>query len=308
MATHVLDWDQRPPAECRGGAVSVGNFDGVHLGHQRLLSVLRERGRQIDGPAVAVTFDPHPMQILRPDHYQPALTTIVDRAELLHRYGADQVLVLKTTRDLLGLSPSAFFELVLLRSLSARALVEGPDFRYGRDRAGDAPMLRGLCDRAGVALEIVPKAESGGAPISSSRVRRALLAGDVVEASRLAQRPYALRGQVARGAGRGRTLGFPTANLEGIQTVIPGDGVYAVETELEGKGWPGAANVGPNPTFGEQARKVEVHLVEFDGDLTGRELVVRFIERIRDTKRFASADELVEQIRADVRRAAERTT
>lgn len=305
MPIHTIDWDRTPPSECWRGAVSVGNFDGVHVGHQELVRVLRQRAQQVRGPAVAVTFDPHPLQILKPEHYQPALTTIPDRAELLQRYGADQVVVLRTIPDLLAQSPSEFFESVIVRCFAAGALVEGPDFRFGHQRRGNVAALRELCGGAGVAFDVVSPVARDGVPVSSSRVRRALLAGDAQEAAALLNRPYALRGTVVPGAGRGRALGFPTANLEGIRTVVPRDGVYAVVAGFEGRDWRGAANIGPNPTFGEQARKVEIHLVGFEGDLTRRDLVVWFMSRIRDTRRFASAEALAAQIRSDIEHALE---
>jgi len=299
MSTHYLQWTDSVPAECRGGAVTIGNFDGVHRGHQQILAEVCRQGR----PALAVTFDPHPLQILRPEQFQPLVTTVIRRADLLHEYGADHVLILATTPALLQLTAREFFDQVLCRRLDARVIVEGPNFGFGRNREGNVEILKAYCHEAGRKLVVVPPLEWEGKPISSSRVRNELLAGAVSKASVLLGRPFSLEGIVGKGQARGKSLGFPTANLEGITTLVPGDGVYAVRVHYQGKTWPGAANIGPNPTFGEQARKIEVHIIDFAGDLYGQSLNVEFIERIRNTRPFASAQELVEQLRRDVDQA-----
>jgi riboflavin kinase/FMN adenylyltransferase len=303
MAIHTIPWHQAPPADCRRGAVSVGNFDGVHLGHAALLAELRRRAAAVGGPAVALTFDPHPSQLLRPHAVPPALTTPAERARLLLAGGADHVVLLQTTHDLLHLSAAEFFDQVVRGHFDARALVEGENFRFGRDRGGDVASLAALCRRDGLGLVVVPPVLVGGEPVSSSRVRDALRRGAVREAAECLGRPYRLAGTVGRGQRRGQALGFPTANLERLETVVPGDGVYAVAVVREGAAWPGAANVGPNPTFGEEARKVEVHLIGFQGDLYGQPLAVDFLDRLRDTRPFAGVNELVAQLQSDVERA-----
>jgi riboflavin kinase/FMN adenylyltransferase len=305
MAIHTLPWHEAPPAGCRGGAVSVGNFDGVHLGHAALLHELRRRAEAVGGPAVALTFDPHPLQLLRPDSYPPPLTTPAERARLIEAHGADHVVLLRTTHDLLQLTAEEFFAQVLRGRFDVRAMAEGTNFGFGRGRGGNVETLAELCRRDGVMFVIVPPVEVGGEPVSSSRVRSALQRGAVREAADCLGRPYRLGGTVGTGQRRGATLGFPTANLERCETLIPGDGVYAVRAEVGGASWPAAANVGPNPTFGEHARKVEVHLIGFGGDLYDRELSVDFIDRLRDTRPFGSVQELVAQLRADVERAAQ---
>ncbi len=292
------------PAACRGGAVTIGNFDGVHLGHRSLLAELRRQAQAVGGPAVAVTFDPHPLQLLRPERFLPVLTTTADRAALLQAGGADEVLILRTSPELLRLTPDDFFTEVLIGRLTARALVEGQDFRFGRDRAGSVEALAALCRDKGLVLSVVPPLVRDGVVVSSSRVRNALLAGDVRKATALLGRPYRLHGTVGVGQRRGRRLGFPTANLERFETVVPGDGVYAVRAWLQGAGWPAAANVWPNPTFGEDARKVEVHLIGFSGDLYGAALTVDFVDRLRDTRPFDGVEDLVRQLRADVDQAS----
>jgi riboflavin kinase/FMN adenylyltransferase len=303
MPTTTLTWDQAFPSACQRGAVTIGNFDGVHRGHLALLEELHRQAQRVGGPAVVVTFDPPPLKLLRPNEFQPMLTTVPDRSDLLHEHGADHVLFLRTTNDLLKISAQRFFQEVVQRGLAARALVEGFNFRFGHQREGTVATLQTLCQAAGLGLMVVPAFECKGTIASSSRVRTALLQGDVRAAADLLGRPYRLRGTVGTGQQRGQKLGFPTANLAGVETVVPGDGVYAVRVRHKGTIWPGAANVGPNPTFGEKARKIEVHLIGFQGDLVGQELALDFVERLRDTRAFAAVNQLVEQLRLDVERA-----
>jgi riboflavin kinase/FMN adenylyltransferase len=303
MAIHTLDWHAAAPADCRGGAVAIGNFDGVHLGHVSLLSELRRQASAVGGPAVVLTFDPHPLQLLRPEQFMPVLTTVADRAALLRERGADEVLILQTNAELLQRSAVDFFEQVVRQRLDARALVEGFNFAFGRNREGTLETLRVLCRQAGLGLEIVPPLQHNGQTVSSSRVRNALERGSVREAAALLGRPYRLRGRVGTGQRRGQKLGFPTANLEEAETLVPGDGVYAVRAVWQGETWPAAANIGPNPTFGEQARKVEVHLIGFQDDLYDQTLAVDFIDRLRDTRPFGSVAELVTQLQKDIEEA-----
>jgi riboflavin kinase/FMN adenylyltransferase len=301
MATVPLEWCAYPPAECTRGAVTVGNFDGVHRGHQALVGAARRHADRVRGPAVVVTFDPPPHLVLHPDAApRPPLTTLVDRAAFLHAAGADHVVILRTSPALLALSAEAFFEDVLVRQLGAKAVVEGYDFRFGRGRAGTNATLRELCAAAGLAFEEVAPVMYCDEPVSSSRVRSAIVSGDVGRAAELLARAYRIAGTVVTGAKRGRTIGFPTANLADVPTVLPGNGVYAVRATVEGRMWPGAANVGPNPTFGEDARKVEVHLIDFAGDVYGKPMAVEFAAKLRDTRPFAGAEELVEQLKKDV--------
>jgi riboflavin kinase/FMN adenylyltransferase len=309
MATFEISAGDPVPPACRGGAVAVGNFDGVHLGHAALVARLRASAAGVDGPAVAVMFDPHPIALLAPDRLLPLLTTPADRAGLLQRAGADHVVILRTTPELLRLEAGAFLDSIIGDQLAAKAVVEGFNFRFGRGRSGDLEFLGEWCRRRSVGFTVVGRQAVDCAVVSSSRVRIALEAGDVAGAARLLGRPYRLRGIVGAGAKRGRTLGFPTANLVDPATLVPGDGVYVARVQLgDGSTCPGAANVGPNPTFGEQARKLETHLIGFDGDLYGQPIAVDFITRLRDTRPFAGADDLVAQLRMDVEQARSTVT
>jgi riboflavin kinase/FMN adenylyltransferase len=309
MAVHTLSPETALPEGCRGGAVTVGNFDGVHRGHRHLLGELAARAAALGGPAVALTFDPHPLQILRPQQFPPLLTTVPDRAELMQRCGVTEVVVLRTTPELLHLTAREFFDAILVAKLRPRVVVPGFNFHYGHNREGTVEVLAAQCREARIDFDLVRPLEieggpvSRGGPVSSSRIRAELLRGDVAAAAGLLGRPYRLRGTVGVGQRRGRTLGFPTANLEGVATVVPANGVYAVRAWIDGRAWPAAANVGPNPTFGEEARKIEAHVIGFDGDLYGRELAVDFVERLRDTRPFAGVAELLEQLGKDVAQA-----
>lgn len=304
MASYTVDWNETPPEACRRGAVAIGNFDGVHRGHAALVAELRRQAQAVGGPAIVVTFDPHPLKLLRPEHFQPLLTTVAHRAELLQGCGVDHVVILRANADLLRLRAAEFFGQVVCRQMQARVLVEGFNFAFGRGREGNIDTLTALCRADHVELTIVPaQSTTEGTPISSSRVRGAIVHGDVREAAALLKRPYRVQGTVGTGQRRGQTLGFPTANLEQVGTLIPKDGVYAVRVPLAGEVHPGAANIGPNPTFGEQQRKVEVHVIGYSADLYGKELAVDFVERLRDTRPFASRDALVEQLKLDVEQA-----
>jgi riboflavin kinase/FMN adenylyltransferase len=308
MASHTIDWREMPPAKCRGGSLAVGNFDGVHLGHAALLAALTRQAHAHSGPGVALTFDPHPLQLLRPGQTPPALTTPAERTRLLLELGADHVVTFRTTPELLRLSAEEFFAEVIRGRFGVRAMVEGLNFGFGRGRAGTVETLGKLCTEARIALTVVPPVQLDGGEVSSSRVRAALQAGDVEAADRLLGRPYRLQGTVGTGQRRGATLGFPTANLVDLQTLAPGDGVYAARARHGEAAWPAAVNVGPNPTFGENARKVEAHLIGFSGDLYGQTLALDFVRRLRDTRPFGGVGELVEQLRRDVEAARSAVT
>src|SRR5262245_32850273 len=199
MATHTIAYSDALSADCRGGAVTVGNFCGVHLGHQALLAELRRQAAAIGGPAVALTFDPHPLRLLRPEQFQPTLSTLADRTELLHRYGADQVVVLRTTPELLQLSAREFFDRILRDRLDARVLVPGFNFGFGHNREGDVRTLEAYCREAGLGFKLVEPLQLEGRPVSTSRVKGELLRGDVRQATVLLGRPYRLRGTVGTG-------------------------------------------------------------------------------------------------------------
>jgi riboflavin kinase/FMN adenylyltransferase len=297
------------PEHLRGACLAVGNFDGVHLGHANLISRLRARADDLRVPALALTFDPAPAAVLRPDKAPVPLTWNERKVELLHTVGASEVGVFQTGPWLLGMTAREFFDRVVIGQFAASGMVEGPTFGFGRDRGGDAAILGSWCEAAGLAFEVASPTEIDGRIVSSSRIRAALADGRVDDAALLLGRPHRVRGTVASGAKRGRLLGFPTANLGSIDTQIPADGVYAGYAVLDQCSHPAAIHVGPNATFGEQARTVEVHLLDFTGDLYGSTLAVDFLSRLRGTVKFDGVEPLLAQIQADVaetRRVLER--
>lgn len=283
------------------GCVAIGNFDGVHLGHAVMLTALRNLAAEQGTQAVAVTFDPHPIAVLRPEVTPPILTTVEYRIELLRAAGADSVIVLPVTKALLEMTAEQFFHTVIVDTFHAKGVVEGPNFRFGRGRKGDTAMLQGFCDRASVPCRIVSPIEIDGQLISSSRIRELLGSRALRQAMDLLGHPYRMTGVVRRGAGRGAGLGFPTANLAEIATLLPAHGVYGGQTILDGKCHPVAVSIGPNPTFGEHREKVECHIDGFNGDLYDKVLWVDLLSEIRPLQSFDSIERLVQQIREDVR-------
>ncbi|MFO0528418.1 MAG: bifunctional riboflavin kinase/FAD synthetase [Planctomycetota bacterium] len=290
------------PSELRGGALTIGNFDGVHRGHKHVMQRLKQHAAAVNGPAIVFTFDPHPARLLRPEHSPPPLTWIDRKAELLSELGVDAVVAYPTDLALLQLEYADFFHKIVLERIGARARVEGPNFYFGHDRHGDVQKLAELCTDYGLALEVVqPKLETSGEEmISSSRIRRLIGSGDVAGAGRLLTQPYRIRGLVVHGSARGASLGFPTANLDAIDTLVPAHGVYVGRAQIERRWYWTAVHIGPNPTFGEFASKVEIHVLDFDGSLYGTVLEVDFIDRIRGVKAFADIESLRTQLQRDI--------
>lgn len=291
------------PEAVRHGAVAIGNFDGVHLGHARIIQRLAARARELGGPAVVFTFDPPPVKLLRPDRAPAALTWTERKADLLAELGADAVIAYPTDAALLQLSPREFFDRIIRRQLDARAMVEGPNFFFGHDRQGDVRLLGEFCREAQIPLAVVDPVVIDEQPVSSSRVRVLVGRGAVDDARRMLTRPYRIRGTVVHGAGRGRDLGFPTANLERIDTLLPAEGIYAGRAYIDGRSWSAAISLGPNPTFDDGRLKAEAHLLDFRGTLYDRTIEIDFLSRLRDVQRFRSVEELVSQMDRDLEAA-----
>ena len=304
---HIWRSIDEVPADLGPSAVVIGNFDGVHLGHRHVLSRAREIADERGLTLVAVTFDPHPMAVLRPEHAPTSLTSLVSRAELLAEAGADAVLALPFDRDVANWSPEEFVRRVLADCLHAAAVVVGANFRFGHRAAGDVATLRETGRTYGFEAEGI--ALDGGPQVwSSTYVRTCLAAGDVAGAAEALGRPYAVRGEVVRGDQRGRELGFPTANVptDGM-TAAPADGVYAgwLRRLDTGELFPAAISVGTNPTFeGVRQRRVESYVLDrTDLELYGVEVEVSFVERLRGMVAFESVEGLVVQMNDDVERA-----
>lgn len=292
-------------APLRRAVATLGVFDGVHVGHQRLMRLAAARARALRGRSVAVTFDPHPQHVLRPATARPLLTTLALRLRLMARQGIDVAWVVPFTRAFSRRGPAYFFERVLRRHLALREVVVGERFAFGHDRLGTVAWLQAAGARAGIVVHAVPAVSVGGLPVSSSRVCRAVEAGDVRAVRRLLRRPHIMRGTVVRGRARGGRLGFPTANLRLPSQILPPPGVYAVRVTLAGgaKRWHGVLNVGTRPTFRETRLLAEVHLFGHPGRLYGSTLDVEVVARLRQERRFPDAAALAAQIARDVRRA-----
>ena len=284
--------------------LTLGNFDGVHLGHQAILRSAVERARAEGGQAVVLTFEPHPLAVVAPERAPAVIQPLHDRLAMLRQLGVDVTVLQRFTRRFAALDPEAFVREFLLRHLALRHVVVGDNVNFGRDRAGSAETLRQLGARLGFGVEVVGPVTVGAEQVSSTVLRAVLERGAVGEARRLLGRAYSLRGRVVVGDRRGRTLGFPTANLHlRRKLLLPADGVYAVTAESEGRRHAGVMNIGVRPTFAGRRRTVEVHLLDFTGDLYRRWLVVRVIERLRGEAAFAGPEALRAAIAADVARA-----
>ncbi|MBP2668277.1 MAG: ribF [Deltaproteobacteria bacterium] len=283
-----------------GTSLTIGNFDGVHIGHRELLRRTVTRARENGLMAVALTFHPHPIRYFTPKARFYEITSPEEKAARMEEMGIDALVVESFTGEIGGMGPEEFARTVIRGRLSARFVTVGYDFTFGRNRTGSPAMLSRIGREAGFAVDIVQPLVRGGAIVSSSRIRELLLGGRVREAEELLCAPYKVSGTVVTGAARGRKLGFPTANVQFTQELLPLPGVYVVDVAAGGILRRGVANVGFNPTFGENSLGVEVHLIDFRGDLYGQELAVYFRDRIRDERKFKSVDELVRQIQKDV--------
>lgn len=288
------------PESLRGGALSIGNFDGVHRGHAKIVDRLKQFASELNSAAIVFTFDPHPVRILRPEMAPPPLTWTNRKADLLAELGVDVVLAYPTDEPLLKLAYREFFDYIIHGKLGARAMVEGPNFYFGHRREGNIDSLAELCREHDIQLDVLNPVVEAGEYISSSRIRELIRCGDVDASRQMLTQPYRIRGMVTHGAARGANLGFPTANLDAIDTLIPAMGVFAGRTYIEGRSHWSAIHIGPNPTFGEQALKVESHILDFEGSIYGQPVEVDFVSRLRDIRQFNSAEKLQTQLEQDV--------
>lgn len=290
------------PSDCRGGAWAIGNFDGLHRGHQALFARARAVAVELGGPSGVVTFSPHPARVLNPQLAPPMILTEEERDAGIAAAGIDALAVVAFGRALADQSPEVFAREVLVTRLGAAAVVVGEGFRFGHRAAGTVDDLRRRLPR----VEVVEPVREGDLMCSSSKIRELVLAGKVEAAARLLGRPYRLTGTVVEGDRRGRTIGIPTANLATRRELLPRVGVYATRVILpDGRTFPSVTNIGLRPTFAGEGVRIESHLLDFDDDLYGQHLSIDLVARVRDEVRFTDAGSLVAQIRADIVRAAE---
>lgn len=296
---HIISHPRRVTAP----VLTLGNFDGVHRGHQAILGRVASEARRLGREALAMTFHPHPLAVLRPERTPALLTPLHDKLELVAALGIDLVLLQRFTPAFAQLTPEAFVERFVVDRLGAAKVIVGHSVSFGHERRGNAALLETLGARNGFAVEVVGPIQVDGHEISSSAIRRALAAGDMPLATVLLGRPHRLGGRVVAGKHRGAALGFPTANLAVTAGLMPPEGVYAVVAEAAGGTYHAVANLGRNPTFGANEPTLEVHLFDFTGDLYGRRCRVAFIERLRGEIAFPSVDALAAQIRRDAEQA-----
>ena len=306
---YAIDPDIPPgfPESHPGTVVTVGTFDGVHQGHWEVLEAVRKRAGEVGLPAVLVTFHPHPLRIVRPDDAPALLTTPLEKKEILAESALDYAVFLPFNHVLKGYEPERFVREILIGRLRMKHLVIGYDHGFGRGRSGDVDTLREIGARLGFGVHVVEALRTDGDAVSSSRIRNALVGGDVAAAARGLGRPYSLRGPVVRGDGRGKALGFPTANIQVADPdkLLPREGVYAVRATLRRGTFQGVLHLGPRPTFKGSPPSVELHLFDFDDDIYGDTIRVDFCARIRDIHRFSSAADLVTAIQDDCDKARE---
>jgi riboflavin kinase/FMN adenylyltransferase len=303
--------EQAMPAAWRGAIMALGNFDGFHLGHQAVVGEALRWAREENRPGIVATFDPHPVRHFAPNAPPFRLTTLDQREELFEQAGAGAMLVFRFDATLAATSAEDFVCELLGRRLGAAGVVTGEDFTFGKGRGGNRAVLAAVGAQCGIPARAVPAVIADGAPASSSRIREALKAGDCDEAARLLTRPFAIRGQVEHGDKRGRTIGFPTANVALGAYLRPRYGIYAVtarvlDGEHRGQVHPGAANIGVRPTFDPPRELLEVHLFDFAGDLYGHTIEVAFHRFLRPEAKFASVEALVAQMELDCEEARKR--
>jgi riboflavin kinase/FMN adenylyltransferase len=296
-------YDDLPPGESvfSRTVATIGNFDGVHLGHRAILARVCQRARELGGQAVAITFNPHPVKVLRPAVNLPLLTTPDQKLQLLADSGLDAVVVLPFTPEFAALPAREFVRRYFYERLKAREVVVGHDYCFGRGREGNIDLLKEMGETLGFTVQVVWAVEADGAVASSSLIRALLRLGKVTEANRLLGRPYGVAGRVIQGKGRGaKLLGVPTANILSANELLPASGIYAVWVQWGATTLPGVANIGTCPTFDNDELSLEVHLLEFSGNLYGESLEVQFVTRLREEQRFPSLETLAAQIRTDI--------
>lgn len=286
-----------------GACVTIGNFDGMHIGHRALLTKARRQANSAGQPLVTVTFEPHPLEILAPDLAPARLTDASTRLDLLRDCGVDAALLLAFTRELAATAPENFVRNVLLQGLDMRDLLIGYDFSLGKDRTGTGAVLRRLGDKFAFTCARFGPVLAGGEPVSSTRIRHLIRAGDMPGAAALLGRPHGVRGIVVQGRQRGHKLGFPTANLIPPSVQLPPAGVYATWTQLGIERFPSVTSLGHNPTFAGEQLTLETHVLDFSRDLYKQELRIEFVERLREQIAFTASAELIRQIKNDIQAA-----
>lgn len=293
----------------KNAVITIGNFDGVHLGHQALFHEVIEKADAIGGTSVAMTFDPHPMRILKHNNHPPLITIYEQKVELIHRTGIDVLVCVPFTKEFAALTALEFINDLLIRKIGMKAIVVGEDYRFGKNREGNIELLKTLAGEMGfevIVADWIKITRNFPGRISSTKIRELIMAGEMEEAHKMLGRHYQIRGVVVTGRDRGgRLLGIPTANINLQDELCPKTGIYAVTVERHDEQLKGVANIGYSPTFDDHEFTVEVHILDFENDIYGEKIRVNFIQRIRDEKKFSGISELIEQIHTDIATARE---
>ncbi len=284
-------------------AITIGNFDGVHTGHQALFRKVKEWAQKLDGQSVVMTFHPHPLEVLFPGKPLSFITSHEQKLDLIADFGIDATIVVPFSKDFSQISAREFVEDLLVGNIGVKAVVVGYDYRFGKNREGDISFLRQQGEEHDFQVDTVPGIRMDDMVVSSTAIRKMIVEGNISKANQLLGRLFEVSGTIIPGRKRGAGLGFPTANIRMPAQTPPRTGVYVVEAEIDGNTYGGAANLGYNPTFGDVDLSLEVHLFDFNQDVYGKPISVRFIDRLRDEKRFSGPQDLIDQIRKDVETA-----
>ncbi|MBI1912054.1 MAG: bifunctional riboflavin kinase/FAD synthetase [Deltaproteobacteria bacterium] len=283
--------------------LTLGNFDGLHLGHRKIIKKVAERAKELKTKSVVFTFDPHPLKVVAPHKSPPLILDSEEKAKLISEFGIDYLIFAKFTKEFASTHPRQFVENVLVKGLSVKEVWVGHDFSFGHGKAGNVDYLRHLGEELGFKVFVMPAFKKSGAIVSSSRIRELVKTGNVRGAATLLGRNFKIKGKVVRGKDIGKEIGFPTANLKVSSEIIPENGVYVAYASVAGKSHPAVLNIGTAPTFGGKERCVEVHILDFKNNIYGKKMEVSFVKRLRSEKTFKSKEALVTQIRKDTEKA-----
>jgi len=288
------------PAKFPNPVLTIGNYDGIHVGHRTIIEIVKGKAREMGGTPMLMTFHPHPLHVLRPEKELPSITPVAEKKRLIEEAGIEVLLILPFTEELSQLSPEAFVREILIGKLGIKGLVVGYDFKFGRGGRGDIDGMKRYARSYGFFVEVVSVVTIGGEKVGSNKIRKLLQSGEVDKANLLLGRPYMVSGEVVHGEGRGRAFGFPTINLKTDFDLVPPNGVYVSEVVIGGKRFQSATNVGCNPTFGGRERTIETFILDYDDDLYGENVRLFFYVKLREEVRFENVSGLRMQIERDV--------
>ena len=293
----------------KNAVITIGNFDGVHLGHQELFRNLNEKAVALNGTSIAMTFEPHPVRVLKKNNHLPLITLYEQKVELIKKTGIDVLICIPFTQEFAAIPAEKFVEDILVKRIGIKAIAVGEDYTFGKNRVGNIDLLKMLGNKCGFEVIVINELHISNTypeKISSTKIRELVMAGKVAESQKLLGRHYQIRGKVETGRDRGgKLLGFPTANINLYDELRPEIGVYAVTVECKGEKFKGVANIGYSPTFDDNIFTVEVHILDFEENIYGQKIRVNFIDRLRNEKKFSNLSELSEQIKKDITKARE---